>query len=463
MNDTGASGMWHALDSRPVRILLTIANAALLIRLLPLLHPGDHWAVLDDSHEYLALAKGMLSGCGFARLDDGSCRPPELLRLPGYPLFLALMPGLRSTIAVQALLGAATCLLIGLFTYTKWGFTAGVISETLLALDIPSVVASSSIMSDCLFETLLTLAMVLQLWVLSRRLADRRGTWLALLAAFPLAYAVLLRPVAVVLPPLAALPFLLLPRLSIKRRLGLSLLAVAIPVSVMGCWTLRNHLRTGRWTFTTDGAYNLYYYNTAGVLWFMHDGSLTELQEELGRSVGATGPDEFVSARQEHEMTKRSLAVFFGHPVATSAMTLRCLAWLAIVPDRANLNAVLGTNARSSVFLMASQNVTLRIREMLRSPLLSVFVAVQVPLTIFMWIGVGITLKQIRRQPRGQLPLILIALGVAFVMLLIGAGPQAIARFRLPAVPFLAILAGVGWSGTFGPLGKNHLPVLSIE
>jgi hypothetical protein len=88
---------------------------------------------------------------------------------------------------------------------------------------------------------------------------------------------------------------------------------------------------------------------------------------------------------------------------------------------------------------------------------------VQIPFTIFMWVGVGITLKQVRREPRRQLPLILIPLGVAFVMLLIGAGPTAIARFRLPAVPFLAILAGVGWSGTFGPLGKNPLPVLSIE
>jgi hypothetical protein len=451
------------MEGRPVRILLTIANAALLIRLLPLLHPGDHWAVLDDSYEYLALAKGMLSGCGFARLTNAGCRPPELLRLPGYPFFLTLMPGLRSTVAVQALLGAATCLLTGLFTYANWGLAAGVISEALLALDIPSVVASSSIMSDSLFETLLTLAVVLQLWVISRGLADRTGTGLALLATFPLAYAVLLRAVAVVLPLLAALPFLLLPRLSIKRRLGLSLLAVAIPASVMGCWTLRNHVRTGRWTFTTEGAYNLYYYNTAGVLWFMHDGTLTGLHEELGRAVGATGPDEFVSARQEHEMTKRSLAVFFGHPVATSAMILRCLAWLAIVPDRANLNAVLGTKARSSVFLMASQNVTLRIREMLRSPLLSVFVIVQLPFTIFMWIGVGIVLKHIRGQPRRQLPLILIPLGVAFVMLLIGAGPGAIARFRLPAMPFLTLLAGVGWSGTLGLLGKNCLAALSAK
>jgi hypothetical protein len=73
------------------------------------------------------------------------------------------------------------------------------------------LVASSTIMSDCLFETLLTLAVVLQLWVISRGLADRRGIWLTLLAAVPFAYAVLLRAAAIVLPPLGSIPFLLIP------------------------------------------------------------------------------------------------------------------------------------------------------------------------------------------------------------------------------------------------------------
>ena len=86
---------------------------------------------------------------------------------------------------------------------------------------------------------------------------------------------------------------------------------------------------------------------------------------------------------------------------------------------------------------------------MLRSPLLSVLVTAQVPLTIFMWIGAGIALTQIRVLLQGQLPLLLIPLGVALVMLLLGAGPGAIARFNLPALPFIAMLAGVGWSERF--------------
>jgi hypothetical protein len=58
------------------------------------------------------------------------------------------------------------------------------------------------------------------------------------------------------------------------------------------------------------------------------------LQNNQTRLVGAIGADEFLSAAQQHEMINRSLAVLLGHPLATVAMTLRCFAWLAVVPDR---------------------------------------------------------------------------------------------------------------------------------
>jgi hypothetical protein len=35
---------------------------------------------------------------------------------------------------------------------------------------------------------------------------------------------------------------------------------------------------------------------------------------------------------------------------------------------------------------------------------------------------------------------------IALVMLFLAAGPEAIARYRAPAMPFLAMVAGVGWS-----------------
>ena len=434
-------------DRHSIRILLAIACGALLLRLLPLLRPGDWWAVLDDSHGYLALAHGLLSGCGFARLMNGACRSPELYRLPGYPFFILMMPSLRAAVFVQALLGALTCLCVGWFTWARWGLAAGIIAETLLGLDIPSIVASSTIMSDCLFQALLTSAVLLQLLAISQGSENRKSFWLVLTAAVLLACTVLIRAIAIVVPLLAVVPVMLMPEVKLIKRLGMFLLLVAIPVSVMAGWTMRNHARTGTWTFTTEGAYNLYYYNTAGVLWYLHGGNLTSLQDQLATAVGANGPDEFVSGPQQSEMVKRSFAVMLSHPIATAAMTLRCFAWLAIVPDRGNLNNFLGTKGISSVFLLASQNIGLRIREMLHSPLLSVFVLIQIPLVVFTWIGVGISLVRIHQQPRSRIPMILAPLGVAMIMLLLATGPAAIARFRVPATPFLAMLAGAGWSG----------------
>jgi hypothetical protein len=384
--------MPQAAKRNPRLLLACIAGVALLVRLLPLIRAGSSWAVLYDSHEYIALQKGLLSGCGFARLTNGTCSEPELLRLPGYPIFLALMPSVRFTIVLQAFMGAATCLIVGLFTCFQWGISAAVIAQALLALDVPSIVGSASIMSDCLFQLLLTASVLFQLTIISRALTDKRAVWGSMFAALLLAYAVLIRAVGIALLLLAPLPFFLLPGISWRKRAGLSLLAMSIPGFVVFGWTFRNHQRGGMWTFTTEGAYNLYYYNTAGVLWYRNGGSLTKLQADLARAVGASGPSEFVSPAAHQEMLKRGLSALSSDPIATVAMTARFFLWLAIVPDRGNLNAILGTNARASTFLLASENLTLRVKEMLRS-LLTIIVAVQVTFVFFTWVELGSPLR----------------------------------------------------------------------
>ena len=83
-----------------------------------LLRGGSQWIFNDDSDYYLELARGFLHGCGFAPFS-GYCGPAEILRTPGYPLFLIpFFSHYRLFVLVQALLGAlrqAT----GSFT---WGF-----------------------------------------------------------------------------------------------------------------------------------------------------------------------------------------------------------------------------------------------------------------------------------------------------------------------------------------------------
>jgi hypothetical protein len=68
----------------------------------------------NDSPRYLELAEGMRAGCGFARWI-GHCASAEVLRTPGYPFFFALVPNVRTAVAVQGVIGAAVCLMVGLF------------------------------------------------------------------------------------------------------------------------------------------------------------------------------------------------------------------------------------------------------------------------------------------------------------------------------------------------------------
>src|SRR6266478_9287223 len=99
--------------------LAAIALISLLVRLAPLIRPGIGWATKPDSVDYIHLANGLVAGCGFERAEFGRCLQAELVRTPGYPLFLAVFSSMRAALAVQAILGAAVMLISALFAW-RW-------------------------------------------------------------------------------------------------------------------------------------------------------------------------------------------------------------------------------------------------------------------------------------------------------------------------------------------------------
>ena len=143
--------------------LLLIGMAALLIRLAPLARHDPTFQTGWDAADYIPLAQGIEHGCGFARLVNGHCGSPDVSRPPGYPYFVALMSNLRTVLVVQAILGAALCVWLGWFVSARWGVKAGLLAETLLAIDIPTIVYGAMIMSEATFQFLLTGAILLQL------------------------------------------------------------------------------------------------------------------------------------------------------------------------------------------------------------------------------------------------------------------------------------------------------------
>ena len=444
----GFSRFWQRESDRRRWILGAIAAAALVIRLTPLLRAGDRWAILDDSYDYLALRKGLIAGCGFARWMNSGCGPPELFRTPGYALLLTVLPGdLRWAVAIQALFSAATCLIIALFSYQQWGLKAAAIAEALLTLDVPSIVASASIMTDMPFQALLTAAVVLQLYAMRRAPHDAKTVYMIMIAALLLAGALIVRPIGIVLPVFAVAPVLLTPGVTRTRRVGLSVAGAAVPLLMMAVWMTRNLQVGGIWTLSTVGVYNLYYFRSAGVLSQTTGTSLTEVQNMLAQGLGLSHPSPFLSPSVYHEMARRGVHILLSNALATAILSLRILVWLAIVPDRANLNAILGTNAKSSQFLVASSDIVLRLKDLMHSPTLTIVVLLQIALTAFMWIGVGRAIIGIRGRTRQDAVMLMYLSSIALVMLVLAAGPEAIARYRSPAMPFLAMVAGVGWSG----------------
>src|SRR5208282_737187 len=108
------------IPRRQTAWLVLIGIAALFIRLAPLARGDLKFQTGWDAADYIPLAQGIQHGCGFARFDNEHCASAEVSRPPGYPFFVAMMPGLRTVLVIQAFLGAALCIWLGRFVSTVW-------------------------------------------------------------------------------------------------------------------------------------------------------------------------------------------------------------------------------------------------------------------------------------------------------------------------------------------------------
>jgi 4-amino-4-deoxy-L-arabinose transferase-like glycosyltransferase len=445
---------------RTMRILIALTAVALLLRLAPLLHAGDSRIMTSDSFHYLDLAAGIKAGCGFAQLSGGVCAAPETLRTPGYPLFLAVLTDPRGAVAVQALLGAATCFIVGYFAATRWGLAAGVAAEIFLALDIPSIMVGAQMMSDSLFQLLLALGIVLELLAIDADSPRSRQIFIITAAGLALGAAILVRPIGFLLPILALLPFVVPARSRLKRRLRLAAIVFFIPAAVGFGWATRNYYRAGIWALSTISTYNLYTYRAAGTIWYSEGGDFVQIQKTLisDLDLGPSQSPRYIDAHMYHLMVAKSLKIISAHPFQFLRCSLTSMLWLTIVPDRANLLAVMAPDPPSIPFNPAAADLTGRINSAipfnpaatdltgrissaLASPAIAALLAFQFALVLAVWAGVFRALASPIAH-RGDLFVLVV---IALAMLALASGPEACARYRTPAMPFLAIAAAAGW------------------
>ena len=393
------------------------------------------------------------------------------------------MPTVRSALVVQDVLGAGVCVLIGLFAWRRWGLLAGLLAESLLGLDIPSIANGNLVLSDTLFALIITVAVLIQLIGLRGHDLDGWSVACLLSAGLLIGIAALVRPIGQVLIVEAAIPFFLCHRASTKKRIVSMCLALCLSSLVVVGWSYRNYEQRGVWTFSSVGAVNLYAFNAAGVLAYESGRGFDEVQEKLIQSAPQLGiaklsgnvtrtfaadpafvdlpHDTWTNAfdADPREMERRAARILLAHPLVATFATLKGFLRNCFSVQRLALSSFFFGGRFDSGQQQADVGIVRKILSTLSQPWLFFLLFAEFAVLVFTWIGAGMALVWICRGTFDSVGPILIPLGVAIVLLAAAAGPlqNKSDRFRVPAIPMLALVAAFGWSEYVSATPRNSL------
>src|SRR5579875_1579967 len=221
--------------------------AGLLLRAFFVWH---HPRFVGDTLVYADLARNLVTHGVYGLTENGAARA-TLIRLPGYPLFLALCSMVFGTgnflavVWVQVVVDLLGCWLLGRTARRVFGDHVGLVCLWLAAL----CPFTANYAAAALTETLSIFCVALALWAFAGWLSASRGGdralgWAAGLGA-AWAGAVLLRPDGVLLAAAFAPPMLWAARRRrpVQTRLGAltgPFLALSILGACLGVWGLRN-------------------------------------------------------------------------------------------------------------------------------------------------------------------------------------------------------------------------------
>lgn len=363
-----------------------------------------------DSFTYLAPAANLLHGLGFTT-GNGVI---ETLRTPGYPIVLAAF-GLHilPVIVFQHLLNVALAIAIYVLVMRRLGSRAiGLIAAILFAADTPTLEYANKILTETLFTALLFAVFALVLY--ARKLP---------LAGLLTGVLVLIRPVAIVYFIVVAL-CLVLRRVRMRTIAAYVALALVLPVG----WQLRNLHHTGVFTISSISGINLLTYRAAGALAIEDDGNFdSDLRDEMkGLEADAdteietklhiADAEELSDALRSKYYSQIAMRVLRQHPRAAAMLTLRGL--LVNVFDSR----------------WEAMEVTSRFPSEIVRRGLDAFTAV---LFVFALIGAAALWRRNR-------DLSVAIIGTVVYFLLISAGGEAEARFRVPVMPMYMIAVASG-------------------
>ncbi len=404
------------------QVAVVPALLALVLNLCFFAAFSDH--LTPDSASYITSAHSLLSSAAF----NGDAGQPEMVRTPGYPLFLAsffaFSFGLGSVAFVQHLLLAGIVGAVAVAAFRVSGNPiAGVGAGVVLALDLAGIVTAN----DILTETLSTAFLLAASWQAYRAVTSdsHKALWLAGVAGLLAGWAVLIRPVALFYCGPLALFFLIAAKPGLKYRTAVvALLAFSV---FPGFWITRNYRISGHATISPISGINMLLYRAAGALAANDPGNYNanfsrrkdELQalacQHLERIKGLPCAEISIADRASY-YSELGARIMIHSPGGTMKLMLRGLGTIVLGGGAEQIAQILGVADRKAQVICLFYTVPVALLALLGS---------------LYWF----------RRDRAIFWLLLLTLSYFFI---ISAGAEAYSRFRVPVMPLYAILAGGG-------------------
>ena len=240
----------HARINYP---LLAVLILALVVRLgWALSRSIDEQALesLPDQREYLALGRNLIESRNLSFTDSRFSDVVYAFRTPGYPMMIAMCGGSpRMVRGAQALVDTSTCLAVYLLARRWLSRDASVFAALVCALHPFLIYFCGLILTETIFTAMLAWGLVLLMTTVTR-------WWIG--GGVLLALAVLVRPGAIAMPVvlgvLAAVanPKQAKPYQRWSLPVGTTMLLITLAVLLP--WALRNSRVVGQWVWTSTNS-----------------------------------------------------------------------------------------------------------------------------------------------------------------------------------------------------------------
>lgn len=404
-----------------------------------------------DSSSYFNISQNLLHHGAYS-LSQSPPLVPDSFRLPGYPFFLYFFQLLGFPIVliifIQMMLGSGTVVLTYLLGKKFLSEKVASAAAFLLCIEPTSVFYSTFVMSDTIFVFLIMLAIYL---LLTRRGNFNKDLAFLFTGGVALGLAILFRVIALYLPPFLIIAYIALYRDELRpfsksiARAAVFMLGIVL---IVAPWSIRNYAQFGVFDISATPYVNFTQFNLPTFYSYIHHVPLAEVYPIFSAPFASTSPwpagslaNKAIFTKLIHDQLQGNyLNYLYFHTIKTLPFFVtdgvrdinRTVGLIPIPPDQTNFsNMVLSKDIAGILRYFVSPGPNLWMLLIGSTPWI---------LISLLWLF-ELAYVLVKRPPVFWFVCIASCIILYFAFL---TGPVTEHRYRMPAAPFMLLLAVQG-------------------